>query len=85
VPSYGTAALALLIGRRLGELLSPTTTSPLLALVVGIVLITAAEFVPILGAVVLAFVGLIGLGATIRSFAGESLNAPLSGPPMATG
>jgi hypothetical protein len=82
----GTAALALLIGRRLCELLSPTTTpSPLLALVVGIVLITAAELVPILGALVLVLVGVIGLGATILSFAGESLNAPLSGPPMPTG
>ena len=62
----GTAALALLIGRRLCELISPKTTpSPLLALVVGIVLITAAELVPVLGVLVLMLVGLIGLGATI--------------------
>jgi hypothetical protein len=91
----GTAALALLIGRRLCELLSPSTTpSPLLALIVGIALITAAELVPVVGTLVLIFVGLIGLGATILSLAGESFagpvgrapgRAPISGPPMATG
>lgn len=87
----GTAALALLIGRRLCELISPKTTpSPLLALVVGIVLITAAELVPVVGTLVLIFVGLIGLGATILSFAGESYGLPvagrpISGPPMASG
>ena len=91
----GTAALALLIGRRLCELISPTTTpSPLLALIVGTALITAAELVPVVGTLVLTFVGLIGLGATILSFAGDSFagpvaratsRAPISGPPMATG
>jgi hypothetical protein len=82
----GTAALALLIGRRLCELLSPATTpTPLLALGVGLALITAAELVPVIGTLVLIFVGLIGLGATILSFAGESLHAPISGPPMTAG
>lgn len=91
----GTAALALLVGRRLCELMSPTTTpSPLVALVVGIALITAAELVPVVGTLVLIFVGLIGMGATILSFAGESFagpsgrassRVPISGPPMATG
>jgi hypothetical protein len=87
----GTAALALLIGRRLCELLSPATTpSPLVALLAGLALITAAEMVPVLGTLVLMLVGLIGLGATILSFAGESLSAPvnrppISGPPMTAG
>lgn len=91
----GTAALALLIGRRLCELLSPATTpSPLLALLVGIGLITAAELVPVVGTLVLILVGVIGLGATILSFAGDSFArpvaaasapAPISGPPMAPG
>jgi hypothetical protein len=87
----GTAALALLIGRRLCELLSPATTpSPLVALLCGIALITAAELVPVLGTLVLILVGLIGLGATILSFAGESLSVPvsrppISGPPMTAG
>jgi hypothetical protein len=81
----GTAALALLIGRRLCELISPATTpSPLLALMVGVALITAAELVPVVGTLVLILVGLIGLGATILSFAGESFAGPRSGPPMAT-
>ena len=79
----GTAALALLIGRRLCELVSPSTTpSPLVALLSGIGLITAAELVPVVGTLVLILVGLIGLGATILSFAGESLSAPLGGPPI---
>lgn len=87
----GTAALALLVGRRLCELLSPATTpSPLVALLAGLALITAAELVPVLGTLVLMLVGLIGLGATILSFAGESLSAPpnrppISGPPMTVG
>ncbi|MGA8575356.1 MAG: hypothetical protein WB609_06655 [Candidatus Cybelea sp.] len=89
----GTAALALLIGRRLCELLSPATTpSPLVALLVGLALISAAELVPVVGTLVLIFVGLIGLGATLLSFAGDSVAAhqapsvsgPLSGPPMPT-
>jgi hypothetical protein len=93
----GTAALALLIGRRLCELLSPSTTpSPIVAFLVGIALITAAELVPVVGTLVLILVGLIGLGATILSFAGDSFTrpigaasppsrSPISGPPMAAG
>ena len=90
----GTAALALLIGRRLCELISPATTpSPIIALVVGIALITAAECVPVIGTLVLILVGLTGLGATILSFAGDALirpgasaaGVPISGPPMAAG
>jgi len=91
----GTAALALLIGRRLCELVSPATTpSPLVALLVGLALITAAELVPVVGTLVLMLVGLIGLGATILSFAGETAagppapatgRAPISGPPMTAG
>jgi len=77
----GTAALALLIGRRLCELLSPATTpSPLLALLVGITLITAAELVPVVGTLVLLFVGLIGLGATMLSFGGDAFAAPVAAP-----
>jgi hypothetical protein len=88
----GTAALALLIGRRLCELVSPATTpSPLVALLVGLALITAAELVPVVGTLVLISVGLIGLGATLLSFAGDTFagsagppaRAPISGPPMA--
>jgi hypothetical protein len=81
----GTAALALLIGRRLCELISPSTTpSPLVALLVGLALITAAELVPVVGTLVLIFVGLIGLGATILSFAGDTVASHISGPPMPT-
>lgn len=93
----GTAALALLIGRRLCEMLSPSTTpSPLVALLAGIALITAAELVPVVGTLVLILVGLIGLGATILSFAADTVappaqatspgpRAPISGPPMSAG
>ncbi len=91
----GTAALSLLIGRRLCELVSPATTpSPLVALLVGLALISAAELVPVIGTLVLILVGLIGLGATLLSFAGDSVaghpaapvtgtaGPPMSGPPI---
>ena len=63
-----------------------------MALIVGLVLITAAELVPALGTIVTVFVYLIGVGAAILAFVGESAFAPglaapksqppLSGPPM---
>ena len=89
----GKAALALLVGRRLSEIVKPSSTpSPFVALIVGLVFITAAELVPAVGTVVTVFVAMIGLGATILAFVGESAFAPgagatksrppLSGPPM---
>jgi hypothetical protein len=89
----GKAALALLVGRRLCELIKPSTTpAPLVALIAGLVLITAAELVPVIGTLITVFVFLIGMGATILAFTGEPLvgpsgavprpRPPLSGPPM---
>lgn len=88
----GKAALALLVGRRLCEVVSPSTTpAPIVALIVGLILITAAELVPVLGIIVTAFVLLIGLGASILAFTGDTMfgpaapassQPPLSGPPM---
>jgi len=91
----GQAALALLLGRRLFELMRPhTTPSPLAALVVGLVVLTAAELVPVLGGIVLALVWLTGLGAAILAFFHHGIFAqatpatvgaprqPISGPPM---
>lgn len=89
----GKAALALLVGRRLCELVKPTSTpAPLVALIAGLVMITAAELVPVIGTLVTVFVMLIGLGAAILAFTGEPLigstaalprqRPPLSGPPM---
>jgi len=91
----GHAALALLIGKRFYELLQPASTpSPLVALVLGIVLLTAAELVPVVGVLVTLLVGLIGVGAVILTFIGEpwaGLPTPpppsqsISGPPMPVG
>ena len=89
----GKAALALLVGRRLCEVLVPKTApTPFVALLVGLALITAAELVPVVGTLVTAFVLLIGLGAAILAFVGDSVieppaavpksGPPLSGPPM---
>ena len=89
----GKAALALLVGRRLCELIKPATTpAPLVALIAGLVLVTAAELVPVIGVLVTVFVCLIGMGAAILAFTGEpfvgpgtavpSSRQPLSGPPM---
>jgi hypothetical protein len=91
----GHAALALLIGRRFYELLQPKTTpSPLVALVLGLVLLTAAELVPVVGTLVLLLVALVGLGAVIITFVpdapsgGPGMPPPrktISGPPMPVG
>ena len=91
----GQAAVGLLVGRRLYELIRPhTTPSPLAALIVGLVVLTAAELVPVLGGLVLALVWLIGLGAAILAFFHDGIFAspaattvggprsPISGPPM---
>ncbi|MBV8371286.1 MAG: polymer-forming cytoskeletal protein [Candidatus Eremiobacteraeota bacterium] len=85
----GTGALALLVGRRLCELVLPASTpSPLLALVLGLVVVSAAEIVPVIGWAVSALVWLVGLGAAILSFIRSVQldtavqRAPVGGPPM---
>ncbi len=65
----GTGAIALLVGRRLAELVLPSRTpSPLWALVLGLVVVSAAETVPYVGWAVTALVWLTGLGAAILGF-----------------
>lgn len=87
----GQAALGLLVGRRLYELIHPETTpSPLAALIIGLVVLSAAQIVPVVGHLVTALVVLIGLGAAILAFIREGLfmgqppipRAPIGGPPM---
>jgi hypothetical protein len=85
----GQSALGLLIGRRLFELVSPhTTPSPLGALILGLVVICAAEILPFVGYFVVALVATIGLGSAILAFIRETTfsghvgSPPPSGPPM---
>jgi hypothetical protein len=81
----GTAALALLVGRRLYELLNPSrTAAPFAALLIGLALLTSAELVPVLGALVTILVLLVGLGASILSLFAEHGFTGLArgGPPM---
>ncbi|HXP93000.1 MAG TPA: polymer-forming cytoskeletal protein [Candidatus Binatia bacterium] len=91
----GQGAISLLVGRRFYELISPNRTpSPLGALILGLILISAAEIVPVVGWAVTALVYLVGLGATILAFAREGYlramytgtpfggNPPYGGPPM---
>jgi hypothetical protein len=86
----GTAAIALLVGRRLCELVMPASTpTPLVALIIGLVVVSAAEILPgLIGWAVTALVCLAGLGATILSFIrataidGAVHRAPIAGPPM---
>jgi hypothetical protein len=86
----GTGAIALLVGRRLTELIMPSTTpSPLWALILGLVIVSAAETVPYIGWAVTALVWLVGLGASILAFLGTSPIATMrrigiGGPPMPT-
>ena len=84
----GTGAVALLVGRRLAELVMPhATPSPLVALLLGLVVVSAAEIVPFIGWAVSALVWLVGLGAAILAFVrSASLDsalhrAPVGGPP----
>jgi hypothetical protein len=92
----GNAAVALLIGRRLYELLRPhTTPSPLGALALGLIVTTAAEMLPVVGWAVSALVVLVGLGAALLAFVRETsfrsftggggppLQPPNAGPPSA--
>ncbi len=88
----GQSALGLLIGRRLYELVYPQSTpSPLAALIIGLVVLCAAEIMPIVGLFVVALVWTIGLGAAILAFIRETTfvgphaagsPGPPSGPPM---
>jgi hypothetical protein len=95
----GQAALGLLIGRRLYELMRPhSTPSPLGALILGLIVISAAEVLPFVGHLVTALVWLVGLGAAILAFvresaffagapvaaAGQGPRPPIGGPPMTT-
>jgi hypothetical protein len=85
----GNAAVALLIGRRLYELLHPRATpSPLGALAIGLVVTTAAEMLPVVGWAVSALVVLVGLGAALLAFVRETsfrsfVGAVGPAPPMA--
>lgn len=69
----GNAAVALMIGRRLYELLRPhATPSPLGALALGLIVTTAAEMLPVVGWAVSALVVLVGLGAALLAFVRET-------------
>ena len=87
----GQAALGMLVGRRLFELVSPRTTpAPLAALAVGLVLISLAEIIPGVGIFVTMLVVLVGLGAAVLAMMHDTGSAPprrppgaqISGPPM---
>lgn len=78
----GQAAIGLLVGRRLYELVRPHgTPSPLAALVVGLIVISAAEVLPVVGHLVTALVWLVGLGAAVLAFVRETA---FMGVPVAT-
>ncbi len=80
----GYAAVAMLIGRRLHELVRPhTTPSPLAALVLGLIVVSAAQMLPVVGWAVSVLVVVVGLGATVLGFFREThLRGEISGPPM---
>lgn len=90
----GHAALSMLIGRRLYEMILPhTTPSPLAALILGLLIVSAAGIVPVLGPLVMGLVWLVGLGAAILAFVRETAfmgpaaaagapRPPIGGPPM---
>jgi len=89
----GFAAVALLIGRRISELVWPHhTPTPFTALVLGLVVVTAAQMLPVVGWAVTALVAFVGLGASLLAFVKETTfraftrdvgNAPTVGGPPA--
>jgi hypothetical protein len=88
----GWAAVSVVLGRRLLELARPhTTPSPLAALVAGLVLVTAAQMLPLVGWAVTALMIFVSLGCALLGFVRESAfssftaatgTAPNPGPPM---
>ena len=81
----GTAAIALLIGRRLYEILAPgSTASEPLILVLGIVLLTAAELLPLVGFFVALVAGFVSLGAAILTFLPDHRLTARSSPASAS-
>ncbi len=91
----GHAALSMLIGRRLYEMILPRTTpTPIAALILGLIVVSAAGIVPVLGPLVMCLVWLVGLGAAILAFVRETAfmgaapaasgapRPPIGGPPM---
>ena len=85
----GTGAIALLVGRRLCELVMPTSTpSPLVALILGLVVVSAAEILPVVGILVTVLLWLVGFGAAILSFVRSTQvdatvrRTSIGGPPM---
>jgi hypothetical protein len=85
----GTGAVSLVVGRRLAELVMPASTpSPLFALILGLVVVSSAEILPIVGWAVTALVWLVGLGSAILSFIRSTrldaavYRAPIGGGPM---
>jgi hypothetical protein len=82
----GYAALSMLIGRRLYEMILPRTTpSPVAALVLGLIVVAAAGMVPGIGPLVIALVCLVGLGAAILAFVRETaFMGPIGHAPSAT-
>ncbi len=85
----GTGAVSLVVGRRLAELVMPASTpSPLFALILGLIVVSSAEILPIVGWAVTALVWLVGLGSAILSFVRSMrldaavARAPIGGPPM---
>jgi len=73
----GTGAVSLVVGRRLAELVVPASTpSPLFALILGLVVVSSAEILPILGAAILSFIRSTRLDTPVY-------RAPVGGPPMA--
>lgn len=85
----GQGAVALLIGRRLFEMSRPNASpAPLVALIVGLAVLSAVEAIPVAGWILIPIVWLVGLGATILGIVSETSFQrsipvqPISGPPM---
>lgn len=75
----GTVAISLGVGERLLGVIAPGRASPLMAAVVGAVVLTLAESVPCVGGALTIVASSIGLGATLLSRFGGRMASPAIG------
>ncbi len=80
---FGWIALGRLIGEKLLEAFKVHEILPIVAVVVGVIVLTIVSYVPIIGWLVGLFIGLLGLGAVVLTRFGTRTYPPLTPAPAA--
>jgi len=80
---FGWIALGRMTGEKLLEAIKVREILPIVAVVVGIIVLTIVSFVPVLGWLVGLFIGLLGLGAVVLTRFGTRPYPTLTPAPVA--